>query len=321
MEQEVAGTTLKELHSLEHWRALAEIYGLRLLGAVLILLIGLWLAKRLSRTLDRVLERTHTEATLRGFLRNIAYAAMVVVVILAALQFLGFAPASLFAVLGAAGLGIGLALKDSLSNLVAGFQLIVQRPFRAGDYVNAAGLEGTVEQVRVFQTRLRTPDNRVVILPNGLITAAAITNFTGTLKRRIDIAASLTHGDDLRAARARLIELAQHDARVMQEPAPVVLTTGLGADNRLSIELRVWARTGDVMQLRSDLTEAVRNALVEMGIGIPAAVRDVRVFHHGADGRALTELFNGATANGPQANGAAAAVPATETPGSDQPKG
>ncbi|GAB3094546.1 mechanosensitive ion channel family protein [Lysobacter terrae] len=311
MEEVVAGTTLKELHSLEHWRALAEVYGLRLLGAALILLIGLWLAKRLSRTLDRVLERTHTEATLRGFLRNIAYAAMVVIVILAALQYMGFAPASLFAVLGAAGLGIGLALKDSLSNLVAGFQLIVQRPFRAGDYVNVASLEGTVEQVRVFQTRLRTPDNRVVIVPNGLITAAAITNFTATMKRRIDIASSLAHGDDLQAARARLIEIAKQDARVMQEPEPAVLATGLAADNRLSIELRVWARTGDVMQLRSDLTEAVRNALIEMGIGLPATVRDVRVFHHGADGRALTDALSSAVLN----------APATDAPGSNQPRG
>lgn len=295
-------TTLKELHSLEHWRALAEIYGLRLLGAVLILLIGLWLAKRLSRTLDRVLERTHTETTLRGFLRNIAYGAMVVIVILAALQFLGFAPASLFAVLGAAGLGIGLALKDSLSNLVAGFQLIVQRPFRAGDYILAANLEGTVEQVRVFQTRLRTPDNRVVILPNSMITAAAITNFTSTMKRRVDIAATLAHADDLQLLRTRLLEIAGADSRILQEPAPVVLATGLAADNRISIELRVWVRTSDVQQLRSDLTEAVRNGMIELGIGLPATTRDVRVYHHGAEGRLLGESLNGSLIENPGAN-------------------
>jgi small-conductance mechanosensitive channel len=296
---QATGTTLKELHSLDHWRALAEGFGLKLVGAVLILLVGLWLAKRLSRTLDRVLERTHTEATLRGFLRNIAYGAMVVIVILAALQFLGFAPASLFAVLGAAGLGIGLALKDSLSNLVAGFQLIVQRPFRAGDYVLTANLEGTVEQVRVFQTRLRTPDNRVVILPNSLITAAAITNFTATMKRRIDIAATLAHEDNLQAARSRLLEIARADARVMQEPAPMVLATSLGTDNRISIELRAWVRTSDVLQMRSDLTEAVRNALIELGIGLPAKPRDVRVYHHGADGRALGQALEGSLTETP----------------------
>jgi len=293
MEQAIAATTLKELHSLEHWRALAEIYGLRLLGSALILLIGLWLAKRLSRALDRVLERTHTEATLRGFLRNIAYAAMVVIVILAALQSLGFTPASLFAVLGAAGLGIGLALKDSLSNLVAGFQLIVQRPFRAGDYVIAANLEGTVEQVRIFQTRLRTPDNRVMIVPNSLITAAAITNFTATMKRRIDVAASIGHAEDLSVTRARLVEIAKAHPKVLQEPEPAVLAIGLGNDNRLNLELRAWVRNGDIQQVRSELTEAVRNGMFELGVGLPATSRDVRVFHHGADGRALGEVLNG----------------------------
>ena len=293
MEQAIAQTTLKELHSLEHCRALAEIYGLRLLGSVLILLIGLWLAKRLSRALDRVLERTHTEATLRGFLRNIAYAAMVVIVILAALQALGYTPASLFAVLGAAGLGIGLALKDSLSNLAAGFQLIVQRPFRAGDYVLAASLEGTVEQVRVFQTRLRTPDNRVVIVPNSLITAAAITNFTATMKRRIDVTASIGHAEDLAATRSRLVEIAKANPKVLQEPEPALLAVGLAAENRLNLELRVWVRTADVQQVRSELTEAIRNGMIELGVGLPASSRDVRVFHHGADGRALSELLNG----------------------------
>ena len=293
MEQAIAATTLKELHSLEHWRALAEIYGLRLLGSALILLIGLWLAKRLSRALDRVLERTHTEATLRGFLRNIAYAAMVVIVILAALQSLGFTPASLFAVLGAAGLGIGLALKDSLSNLVAGFQLIVQRPFRAGDYVIAANLEGTVEQVRIFQTRLRTPDNRVMIVPNSLITAAAITNFTATMKRRIDVAASIGHAEDLSVTRARLVEIAKAHPKVLQEPEPAVLAIGLGNDNRLNLELRAWVRNGDIQQVRSELTEAVRNGMFELGVGLPATSRDVRVFHHSADGRALGEVLNG----------------------------
>ncbi|WP_457097768.1 mechanosensitive ion channel family protein [Lysobacter sp. P5_B9] len=302
MEQAVTTTTLKELHSLDHWRALGETYGLKLVGAVLILLIGLWLAKRVSRALDRVLERTHTETTLRGFLRNIAYGAMVAVVVVAALQVLGFPTASLFAVLGAAGLGIGLALKDSLSNLVAGFQLIAQSPFRAGDYVQAANVEGTVEQVRVFQTRLRTPDNRVVILPNSLVTAAAITNFTATMKRRIDIATSLAHGDDLAAARSRLLDIARTESRILHEPAPVVLATGLTADNRINIELRAWVRTGDVQQLRSDLTEAVRNGMVELGLGLPATVRDVRVYHHGADGRALDEALGGQVIGNPGAN-------------------
>jgi small conductance mechanosensitive channel len=285
-----AEATLKQLHSVDHWLAAAEVYGLKVAGAIVIVLVGLWLAKRVSRALERVLERTHTEATLRGFLRNIAYGAMVVVVLLAALQFLGFAPASLLAVLGAAGLGIGLALKDSLSNLVAGLQLITQRPFRAGDYVVTAGLEGTVEQVRVFHTRLRTPDNRVVILPNSLITAAAITNFTATMKRRIDVATSVGHADDLQAARARLVAVASSHPKVLSDPEPAVVATGLAAENRLNLELRVWVRTMDVQAARSDLTEAVRNSMIEAGIGLPAAAREVHVVYRGTDGLPLAVL-------------------------------
>lgn len=284
-------TALAKLLSSEHWLGLAETFGMRLLGALLIVLVGLWLAKRLSKTLDRVLERTHTETTLRGFLRNVAYGAMVVVVLLAALQFMGFAPASLFAVLGAAGLGIGLALKDSLSNMVGGLQLIVQRPFRAGDHVVAANMEGTVEQVRVFQTRLRTSDNRLLILPNSLITAAAITNFTATLKRRIDIATSVGFNEDLQRARESLVGIAKAHEKVLPEPEPAVVVTGLAADNRLNLELRVWVNTPDVLQVRSEIAEAVRNALNELGVGLPAQQRDLRVHHYNADGRPLAELL------------------------------
>ena len=150
--------------------AWAQTQGLTLLSALAILLIGLWLAKWLSRALERVMTRANMEVTLRGFLRNIAYAAMMVVVVVAALQQVGVPMTSVLAVLGAAGLAIGLALKDSLSNIASGVMLIVLRPFRAGDYVQAAGVEGTVEQIRVFQTRLRTIDNRVIVLPNSLIT-------------------------------------------------------------------------------------------------------------------------------------------------------
>lgn len=293
-----AQTTLTKLQSPEYWLGLTEEYGIKLLGALLILLVGLWLAKRLTHALDQVFARTHTEATLRGFLRNVAYGAMVVVVILAALQFMGFAPASLFAVLGAAGLGIGLALKDSLSNMVAGLQLIVQRPFRAGDHVVAANMEGTVEQVRVFQTRLRTNDNRLLILPNSLITATAITNFTATPKRRVDVATSVGHNEDLQSARATLIEIAKANAKVLPEPAPAIVVTGLAADNRLNLELRTWVKTPDVLQVRSELAEAVRNGLNELGIGLPALQRDLRVYHHDADGRPLAELLARSVAAG-----------------------
>ena len=195
----------KSLQKLEgiNFLAEAERWGLKLLGALLVLLLGIWLAKRLSKALDRAFERANMEATLRGFLRNIAYGAMLVIVVVAALQSVGVPTTSVMAVLGAAGLAIGLALKDSLSNIASGVMLIVQRPFHVGDMVQAAGIEGTIEQVRVFQTRMRTVDNRSVIIPNSLVTTAPIINFTANSKRRVDIKVGVGYEDDLRALAAQ----------------------------------------------------------------------------------------------------------------------
>jgi len=269
---------------------IAQAWGLKLLGATVILLLGMWLSRRLSKTLDRAFERAHMEATLRGFLRNIAYAAMLVIVVVAALQSLGVPTTSVMAVLGAAGLAIGLALKDSLSNIASGVMLIVQRPFHVGDFVQAAGLEGTVDQIRVFQTKLRTIDNRVVVVPNSLITTAPIINFTANPQRRIDLAVGVGYEDDLKAARAVLLEVANANPLVLGDPAPEALVTALG-ESSVNLELRAWVNTGDYGKARSELTAAVRDGLIERGLNIPYPQRDLHVYHRDADGRPLAEIL------------------------------
>lgn len=263
---------------------------LDLLGALLILLVGLWLSRRLLRALDAGLARANVEPTLRGFLRNVAHPALLIVVVIAALTAAGVPTTSVLAVLGAAGLAVGLALKDSLSNIASGVMLIVLRPFRAGDYVQAAGVEGTVEQVRVFQTHLRTPDNRAVILPNSMITAAPITNFTANPARRADIAVGVGYDDDLRQAREVLLRIAHDHPRVLREPEPKVLVTTL-AESSVNLELRVWVPTADFIDVRSELVEAVRTRLIEHGLHIPYPQRDLHVYHHDADGRPLVDLL------------------------------
>lgn len=268
----------------------AQGWALKLLGAVVILLLGMWLARRLSRTLDRTFERARMEATLRGFLRNIAYAAMLVIVIVAALQSLGVPTTSVMAVLGAAGLAIGLALKDSLSNIASGVMLIVQRPFHVGDFVQVAGLEGTVDQIRVFQTRMRTVDNRSVIIPNSLITTAPIINFTANPQRRIDLGVGVGYEDDLKAARSVLLEVANANPLVLAEPVPEALVTAL-AESSVNLELRAWVNTADYANARSGLIAAVRNGLVEHGLNIPYPQRDLHVYHRDADGRPLAEVL------------------------------
>lgn len=282
-------TTLAEIRSFD-LLGVAQTAGLKLLGGLLILLVGLWLAKRLSNALDRAFTRASMEATLRGFLRNIAYAAMVVVVTTTALFAIGVSPASVLAVLGAAGLAVGLALKDSLSNIASGVMLMVQRPFRVGDFVQAAGMEGTVDQIRVFQTRMHTIDNRTVVLPNSLITTAPIINFTANPKRRIDLQVGVGYDDDLKLARETLLAVATAHPKALKDPAPEVLVTAL-AESSVNLELRVWVKTAELVRVRSELTEAVRNEVIGRGLNIPYPQRDLHVYHHDADGRPLVELL------------------------------
>lgn len=269
-----------------NWTALATNWAM----ALLILLLGLWLARWLSRLLDRALQRGGVEGTLTGFLRNVTYAVMVVVVVIAALQKIGVPTTSVLAVLGAAGLAVGLALKDSLSNIASGVMLIMLRPFREGDAVQAAGLEGVVEEIRIFQTRLRTYDNRAIVLPNSMITNAPIINFTAKPVRRIDILVGVGYDDDLKQAREVLLQLAADNAQVLKEPAPFVQVTKL-SESSVDLTLFAWCKTSEFGDTRSQLTEAVRTELIGHGLNIPYPQRDLHVYHHNGDGTPLGDVI------------------------------
>ena len=280
---------MRELRGID-WLQMLETWGLKLLAAVLIFLVGMWLAKRLSAGLERVLGRTHADATLGGFLRRASYAAMMVLVIITALTSLGVNPTSMLAVLGAAGLAVGLALRDSLSNIASGVMLIVLRPFREGDFVQAASLEGIIEEVRIFQTRMRTVDNRLIVLPNSLITTAPIINFTAKPQRRIDIPVGVGYDDDLKRAKEILLKIAHDDPRVLADPAPSVIVSKL-SESSVDLILLAWTRTKDFGETKSDLTEAVRTEIIGNGLNIPYPQRDLNVYHHNADGTPLTDLI------------------------------
>jgi len=270
-------------------QALASEWLFRIGMALLVGLVGLWIARILSRAVDRGMTRFGVELILRDFLRNIVYAVAIVVVLVAALDSLGVPTTSLLAVLGAAGLAVGLALKDSLSNIASGVMLIVLRPFRAGDAVQIAGQEGIVEQVRIFQTVLRAYQNHDVILPNSQITAAPIINYTARQQRRIDLAIGIGYQDDMAKARTVMLGIAKDHGKVLDDPEPVVLVTGLG-ESSVDMVLRAWVNTPDFVTTRSELTETLRNRFAEAGLSIPYPQRDVHVYHHGADGRPLEQI-------------------------------
>lgn len=288
-QRQEAAALVREIRGVD-WLQLLETWGLRLLAALAIFVVGRWLARRLSTGLDRVMGRAGVDATLGGFLRNIAYAIMLVLVIMTALTAIGIPTTSMFAVLGAAGLAVGLALKDSLSNIASGVMLIVLRPFRAGDHVVAAGQEGTVLEIRVFQTRLRAFDHRVVILPNSQITTAPIINYSALPQRRFEVSVGVGYDDDLQQARSVLLQIARDEPLVLDEPEPVVRVVNLG-ESSVDLVLHAFANNADFVEARSRVIEAVRNELIGHGLNIPYPQRDLHVYHSDADGRPIADIL------------------------------
>jgi len=267
---------LRKHFSHTDWLQLGTDWGLRIGGALAVLVLGLWLARRLVRLVDRAFSRAGFDAILSNFLHNLAYGALLVVVGVAALDQLGVPTTSLLALVGAAGLAIGLALKDSLSNIASGVMLIALRPFRAGDTVNVAGINGVVEQVRVFQTVLRTVENHEVVLPNSQITTVPIINFTARPQRRIDVPVGVSYEVDVRDARKVLLALAGAHPQVLSDPPSDVIVDNLG-DNAVNLVLRAWVATPDFALTRSDLIEATHRELGAAGIGIPYPQHEVHV--------------------------------------------
>ena len=286
---------VKDIRGID-WLGLLETWGLKLLAAALIFLIGKWLAKRFSAGLERVLGRAHVDSTLSGFLRRISYAVMLVLVIITALSAIGVPTTSMFALLGAAGLAVGLALKDSLSNIASGVMLIVLRPFRVGDHVIAASQEGVVMEVRVFQTRLRAFDQRVITLPNSEITTAPIINYSTLPTRRMEIAVGVGYDDDLRRAQEILLRLARENPKILADPAPFVQVSSLG-ESSVGLKLFAHANNADFGDAQSQLIEAVRDELIGNGLSIPYPQRDLHVYHHNADGTPLIEIITRSVAD------------------------
>jgi small conductance mechanosensitive channel len=250
-----------------------------LVVAVLIMLVGWWLALRVANLLDAALQRMDAEEILRSFLRNLVFAALMIVVVIAALQNIGVPTTSLLAMLGAAGLAIGLALKDSLSNIASGIMLIVQRPFKAGDAVRVAAIEGVVEQVRIFTTRMRTYQNEMIVLPNSEITNKPIVNLSHKPLRRADIAVGIGYEERIDQVRKVLLGVASSNPSVLRKPVSDVIVSDIG-ESSVNLVLRAWIKTEVFAQTRSELTEAVHRSLTDAGINMPYPQRDVHVYQH-----------------------------------------
>jgi len=262
-----------------HWLELGTSLGLRLLGALVLLWVGMKLAGTVADWLGRGLQRTHVEQTASIFLARVAQVALQVVVLLAVVQVLGVPMTSMLAVLGAAGLAIGLALKDSLSNIASGVMLVALRPFKVGDQVTIHGVSGKVEVINIFQTRLRGTDNQTITLPNSLITTDSIVNMTPDEVRRIELVIGIGYGDDIDVARATVMGILEADSRVLAKPAPDVLVYEL-AESSVNIGVRCHVANADFFATRCELTERIKKAFDRVGISIPFPQRDTHVYTH-----------------------------------------
>lgn len=245
--------------------------------ALILFIIGRWIAKRIVSLLDRLMKNRQVDETLRDFICTILSLAFTFVVALAALEQLGINTTSFLALLGAAGLAIGLALKDSLSNFAAGVMIMVQRPFKAEDYIQAAGIEGSVESVNIFSTILRTPDNKSIIVPNNQIYSDTITNYSTRARRRVDLVIGIGYSDDIRHARDVIMTLLNGDERILADPEPIVALGELG-ESSVNLFVRPWVKTEDYLQVKFDLLEEIKQAFDQQGISIPYPQRDIHFY-------------------------------------------
>jgi small conductance mechanosensitive channel len=261
---------------LEEAVTLVSIHGLNLLLALIIFFVGRMAANKIAALARALMLKAKVDDTLRSFLRNIIYYALLAAVVVMALGQAGLNVTSFLAVLGAAGLAVGLALKDSLSNFAAGVMLILLKFFKRGDWVTVAGESGTVQNVSIFNTILTTADNRQIIVPNSAILSGTIVNVTANDTRRVDLVMGIGYGDDLLKAKELLRRIVTEDPRVLPEPAPVVEVLEL-AESSINFAVRPWVKTSDYWAVYFALTEKVKLAFDQEGISIPFPQRDVYV--------------------------------------------
>lgn len=251
--------------------------GMKLFAALVILIIGRWVAKAFTGFLRRNMEKREMDALLVDFSTRILYAVLLLVIILTAIASVGVDIAPLMVLLGGSALAVGLALQGSLSNFASGLMLVIFHPFGKGDFVEAGGVSGTVIRVGIFNTELKTPDNRNIVVPNSSITGSPITNFSANPTRRVDLLIGVHYDDDLKVARDTIMSVLKGHEKVLADPEPVVLVMEL-ADSSVNIAARPWVNSADFWVVRSELMEQIKSALEAAGCSIPFPQRDVHLY-------------------------------------------
>ena len=249
-------------------------WGISGVQALIVFIIGKWLVKKITGLVGVALKKSNMDDMLVNFVRSLLRWTLLLIVIIAALSQLGIDTTSLIALLGAAGLAIGFALKDSLSNFAAGVMLLVFRPFKIGDFVSVAGVSGSVEKIHVFTTTILTSDNKENIIPNSAVYGGVITNFSAKETRRVDMVFGIGYDDDIKKAKEILMEIVSSHEKTLSDPEPLVAVSEL-ADSSVNFAVRVWSKTSDYWAVYFDCQEQVKLAFDEQGISIPYPQMDI----------------------------------------------
>lgn len=253
--------------------------GLKLLAAIVIFYVGRIVARMLTKGLRKFMQAQQIDKILETFFCNLVYWAVMIFVIIAAINQIGVQTTSLIAIMGAAGLAVGLAMQGSLSNFAAGVLIVIFRPYRVGDFVEAAGISGAVQQVQILTTILKTGDNKEIIVPNSQIMGSIITNYSANDMRRVDMTIGVGYDDDIDKVRATIQELVDADERILKEPACLIAVSAL-ADSSVNFAVRPWVKTENYWGVMFDLTEAIKKRFDKDGISFPFPQRDVHLYKH-----------------------------------------
>lgn len=252
-------------------------YGPKLILAIVTLIIGLWVISAFTSGVRKGFEKSGMEESLRGFLLSLISIGLKVLLVISVASMVGVETTSFIAVLGAAGLAVGLALQGSLANFAGGVLILIFRPYKVGDYIDAGGVSGSVRKIEIFSTVLTTPDNKTIIVPNGSVSNSAITNYSTQETRRVDIVFGIGYDDDMKKAKDILSGLIEADDRILKDPEPAVVVSNLG-DSAVDITTRSWVNSGDYWGVYFDLIENGKRAFDENGISIPYPQSDVHLY-------------------------------------------
>lgn len=261
---------------LEIVKAFVVTYGMALIGAIIVLIVGLWLIRNFVKWFGKFLEKKNIDPSLKPFLVSLVDALMKVMLVLTVLGIVGIEMTSFIAILGAAGLAIGMALSGTLQNFAGGVLILIIKPFKVGDYIVAQGHAGSVREIQIFNTVLKTPDNVTIVLPNGPLANGSVTNYSAEEKRRVDWVFSIAYGDDFNKAKSIIRNLVDVDPRVHQDPEPFIVLSEMAASS-IDITVRVWSLASDYWALKFDLNQKVYETFAKEGLSIPFPQMDIHL--------------------------------------------